>query len=54
MHVHLAFLTKCHRSVVSVEHIACFEGGFAAVCERFRARLVECNGEDEPMHLLVT
>lgn len=53
MHVHLVFVTKYRRNVLTGEHHEYLRGIFAGVCEDFGARLVECNGEDDHVHLLV-
>lgn len=53
MQVHVVFTSKYRRSVSNAEHIAFLETVFAAVCDRFGARLVECDGEDDHVHLLV-
>lgn len=52
--MHLVFVTKYRRNVLTAEHIAFLESVFATVCDRFGARLVECDGEDDHVHLLVT
>jgi len=54
LHVHLVFVTKYRRGVLRGEHIAFLKTVFQSVCERFGARLVECDGEDDHVHLLVT
>ncbi len=53
MHVHLVFVTKYRRNVLTGEHHEYLRGIFAGVCADFGARLVECNGEDDHVHLLV-
>lgn len=53
MHVHLVFMTKYRRHVLNGNMIDYLAGVFRAVCEDFEARLVECNGEDDHMHLLI-
>ena len=53
LHAHLVFVTKYRRDVLSEPAIADLSAIFAKVCEDFDARLVECNGEDDHVHLLV-
>lgn len=53
LHVHLVFVTKYRRDVLSALAIADLARIFAKVCEGFEAELVECNGEDDHVHLLV-
>jgi len=54
LHVHLVFITKYRRDVLSELAIKDLRGIFAKVCNDFKAELVECNGEDDHVHLLVT
>ncbi len=44
---------KHRRNVLSGEHHEYLRRIFAKVCDDFGARLVECNGEDDHVHLLV-
>jgi len=53
LHVHLVFVTKYRRDVLNGDHIGYLRGVFASVCEDFGAHLVECDGEDDHVHLLV-
>lgn len=53
LHIHLVFVTKYRRDVLSVLAIRDLSLVFAKVCEDFKASLVECNGEDDHVHLLV-
>jgi putative transposase len=53
LHVHLVFVTTYRRDVLNGDHIGCLRGVFASVCEDFGAHLVECDGEDDHVHLLV-
>lgn len=53
MHIHLVFVTKYRRGVLTAEHHALLRAAFAKVCEDFGARLVACDGEDDHVHLLV-
>lgn len=53
MHVHLVFVAKHQRKVFDGDAIARLRAIFAKVCEDFKARLVEMDGEDDHVHLLV-
>jgi putative transposase len=53
LHVHLVFVTKYRRGVFTGEVLAELRGIFAAVCQDFSAELVEFDGEDDHVHLLV-
>ena len=53
MHVHLVFVTKYRRGVFTKEIIDDLRTIFASVCADFEAELVEFDGEDDHVHLLV-
>ena len=53
LHVHLVFVTKYRRGVLSERAIEVIREGAAKVCEDFTARLIELDGEDDHVHLLV-
>ncbi len=53
LHVHLVFVTKYRRDVLSEYAIKDLVAIFAKVCTDFGASLIECNGEDDHVHLLV-
>lgn len=53
LHVHLVFVTKYRRDVLSELAIRDLRAIFAKVCKDFEATLVECSGEDDHVHLLV-
>ena len=53
LHVHLVFVTKYRRDVLSELAIRDLSAIFDKVCTDFDATLVECNGEDDHVHLLV-
>jgi putative transposase len=53
MHVHLVFVTKYRREVFTKEILDDMRGIFASVCADFEAELVEFDGEDDHIHLLV-
>ena len=54
MHVHLVFVTKYRRGVFTREILEDLQTIFASVCTDFAAELVEFDGEDDHVHLLVT
>ena len=53
LHIHLVFVTKYRRGVFTDEVLTDLRGIFAAVCQDFNAELVEFDGEDDHVHLLV-
>ena len=53
MHVHLVFVTKYRREVFTKAIIDELHPIFAAVCKDFEAELIEFDGEDDHVHLLV-
>jgi putative transposase len=53
MHVHLVFVTKYRRGVFTKEILNELLLIFAHICIDFKADLVEFDGEDDHVHLLV-
>jgi putative transposase len=53
MHVHLVFVTKYRRGVFTKEILDDMRPIFASVCKDFEAELIEFDGEDDHVHLLV-
>ncbi|WP_431913934.1 IS200/IS605 family transposase [Micromonospora carbonacea] len=53
MHVHLVFVTKFRHKVFGDRHLSRMEQIMRDVCADFEAGLVEFNGEDNHVHLLV-
>lgn len=53
MHVHLVFVTKYRRGVFTKEILDRLHPIFSSVCTDFEAELVEFDGEDDHVHLLV-
>jgi putative transposase len=53
LHVHLVFVTKYRRKVLTADMISYLTDVFREVCEDFGAELAECNGEDDHVHLLI-
>ncbi|SDS14809.1 putative transposase [Paraoerskovia marina] len=54
MHAHLVFVTKYRHDVFTDAHLSRLETIMSDVCADFEAELVEFNGEDDHVHLLVT
>jgi putative transposase len=53
MHVHLVFVTKYRRNVFTKDILEALHPIFDAICKDFDATLVEFDGEDDHVHLLV-
>ena len=53
MHVHLVFVAKYRRKVFDGDAIDRMRRMFGKVCENMEASLVEMDGEDNHVHLLV-
>ncbi|WP_239373387.1 MULTISPECIES: IS200/IS605 family transposase [unclassified Frankia] len=53
LHIHLVFVTKYRRGVFDAAMLNTCEQTMRDVCADFSARLVEFNGEDDHVHLLV-
>ena len=53
LHAHLVFVTKYRRGVFTKEVLDDLRTVFASVCTDFEAELVEFDGEDDHVHLLV-
>jgi len=53
MHVHLVFVTKYRREVFTKIILEELHSIFSSVCQDFEAELVEFDGEDDHVHLLV-
>jgi putative transposase len=53
MHVHLVFVTKYRRGVFTAETLAALQPIFASVCADMEATLIQFDGEDDHVHLLV-
>ena len=53
LHVHLVFVAKYRRRVFDARAIDLLRGIFAEVCSGAQATLVEMDGEDDYVHLLV-
>ena len=53
MHVHLVFVTKFRRNVFTQSILNDLRDIFSAVCKNFEAELIEFDGEDDHVHLLI-
>jgi putative transposase len=53
LNVQLVLVTKDRRGVLTGEHLGTLRGVFASVCADVGAELVEMDGEDDHVHLLV-
>ncbi|SRR6266404_4608260 len=53
LHVHLVFVTKYRKSVLTEAAHETLRAIFRKVCQDFEAVLVDSNGEDDYVHLLV-
>ena len=53
LHVHLVFVTKYRRAVFSPHLLDNLQSIFSNICNQSQAKLVECNGESDHVHLLV-
>jgi putative transposase len=53
LNVHLVFVTKYRRGVLTGEHLHTLRDVFTSVCADFGATLVEMDGEDDHVHLLI-
>ena len=53
MHVHLVFVTKYRRAVFSRQILTDLKEIFSSVCFDFESELVEFEGEEDHVHLLI-
>jgi putative transposase len=53
LHVHLVFVTKYRKNVFTRPILMELEKIFASVCRDFNAKLIEFNGENDHVHLLL-
>jgi putative transposase len=53
LHVQLVFVTKYRRCVFTKEILEDLSNIFSSVCADFEAELVELDGEDDHVHLLI-
>lgn len=53
LHVHLVFVTKYRRKVMTNDVLLELENIFRDICQSFEAELQEFNGENDHVHLLL-
>lgn len=53
LHVHLVFVTKYRRKIFNSKAISVLKNIFSHVCQDFNANLIEVDGEEDHVHLLV-
>ena len=53
LHVHLVFVAKYRRAVFTKHMLSTLRDIFNSVCEDFEAQLIEFDGEQDHVHLLV-
>ncbi len=53
LHAHLVFVTKYRRDVFNAAHLDALRAIFERVCADFGATVLDFNGEDDHVHLLV-
>lgn len=53
LHVHLVFVTKYRKNVLNSIYLSELKNIFSSVCESFEAELIEFEGEEDHVHLLV-
>lgn len=53
LHAHLVFVTKYRRGVLNDTMLKTIEKYFIKICNDMEATLIECDGEDDHIHLLV-
>lgn len=54
LHANLVFVSKYRRNVFKDRHLEALRETFAKICLDFDAELVEMDGEDDHVHLLVS
>ena len=53
LHAHLVFVTKYRKKIFDSKAIDILKKIFEKVCDDFNADLIEVNGEDDHIHLLI-
>ena len=53
MHAHLVFIPKYRKRIFTKEHIDYMKEIFTNICDNFESELIEFDGEDNHVHLLV-
>ena len=52
-YIHLVFVTKYRRGVISHDMLIRLYDLFKETCEQMEVEMIECNGEDDHVHLMV-
>jgi len=53
LHVHLVFVTKYRRNVLTKNILKALNPIFSELCQKFEAELIELDGEKDHVHLLI-
>lgn len=53
LHSHCIFTTKYRKKIFTKEHLEDMEKIFSSICKKFDGELIEFNGEEDHVHLLV-
>jgi putative transposase len=53
LHVHLVFVTKYRRKVFNKAMLGFLQSLFQDICHHFEANLIECEGKQDHVHLLI-
>jgi len=53
IHYHIVFVTKYRRKAITPEILGRLKTIFASICAKWKCELLEFNGEDDHVHLLV-
>ena len=54
LHVHIVFVTKYRKKVFGDVHLQFFKRVASSVCQNLEAELIECDGEDDHVHMMIT
>jgi putative transposase len=54
LHVHMVFITKYRSKVLGDKHRTYFSNIAKEICAESGSKLLECNGEDDHMHMLIS
>jgi putative transposase len=53
LHAHLVFVTKYRKNIITNPILEFLIQIFKEICQKFEAELIECEGEQDHVHLLV-
>ena len=54
LYYHLVFVTKYRKEVITSEVLSDLKEIFDSLCEKWNCKLIECNGSNDHVHLLVS